>query len=73
MLKLEVKRIAGVVKALLRRENIEADEDLGDLEALEGVRNFPVRIKCALLSWTTLVDGIEAWEVGKAIKASSTE
>jgi nitrogen fixation NifU-like protein len=26
----------------------------GDLESLAGVRNFPVRIKCALLPWTTL-------------------
>jgi nitrogen fixation NifU-like protein len=28
--------------------------DPGDLEALEGVKNFPVRIKCALLAWMTL-------------------
>ena len=28
----------------------------GDLESLVGVRNFPVRIKCALLPWTTLND-----------------
>ncbi len=28
----------------------------GDLESLVGVRNFPVRIKCALLPWTTLKD-----------------
>jgi nitrogen fixation NifU-like protein len=27
---------------------------LGDLEALQGVRKFPVRIKCANLAWTTL-------------------
>ncbi|MEX2654118.1 MAG: SUF system NifU family Fe-S cluster assembly protein [Acidimicrobiia bacterium] len=27
---------------------------LGDLEALQGVRNYPVRIKCANLAWTTL-------------------
>lgn len=27
---------------------------LGDLEALQGVRRFPVRIKCADLPWTTL-------------------
>ena len=31
----------------------------GDLEALVGVRNFPVRIKCALLPWTTLKDVLE--------------
>ena len=28
--------------------------DLGDLEALQGVRRFPVRVKCATLSWITL-------------------
>jgi nitrogen fixation NifU-like protein len=27
---------------------------LGDLEALQGVRRYPVRIKCAALPWTTL-------------------
>jgi nitrogen fixation NifU-like protein len=31
---------------------------LGDLEALQGVRKFPVRIKCADLPWTTLEDAL---------------
>jgi len=31
---------------------------LGDLEALQGVRKFPVRIKCADLPWTTLSDAL---------------
>ena len=31
---------------------------LGDLGTLSKVREFPVRIKCALLSWSTLEDGI---------------
>ncbi len=31
---------------------------LGDLEALQGVRKFPVRIKCADLAWTTLTDAL---------------
>jgi len=31
---------------------------LGDLEALRGVVKFPVRIKCATLSWNTLTQGI---------------
>jgi nitrogen fixation protein NifU and related proteins len=34
----------------------------GDLEAIVGVRAFPVRIKCALLPWTTLQDAILKWE-----------
>jgi len=31
---------------------------LGDLEALQGVRKFPVRIKCADLAWATLEDAL---------------
>jgi nitrogen fixation protein NifU and related proteins len=32
---------------------------LGDLEALRGVVKFPVRIKCATLSWNTLQQALE--------------
>jgi nitrogen fixation NifU-like protein len=32
---------------------------LGDLEALQGVVKFPVRIKCATLSWNTLGQGLD--------------
>jgi nitrogen fixation NifU-like protein len=57
------------VKAIVRRfkhmmtvddEDTPIDEDvkLGDLEALQGVVKFPVRIKCATLSWNTLVDAL---------------
>ena len=35
---------------------------LGDLEALQGVVKFPVRIKCATLSWNTLAQGLEEAE-----------
>src|SRR5438270_1116092 len=40
------------------------DEDvkLGDLEALQGVVKFPVRIKCATLAWNTLTQALD--EVG---------
>jgi len=33
-------------------------EDLGDLEALSGVKKYPVRIKCALIGWNTLLKGL---------------
>lgn len=49
------------VRRLLKGENItdqEADA-LGDIEALQGVRKFPVRIKCALLSWVGLDDALK--------------
>lgn len=36
--------------------------DPGDLEALEGVKNFPVRIKCALLAWMTLEQALAEFD-----------
>jgi nitrogen fixation NifU-like protein len=39
---------------------------LGDLEALQGVVKFPVRIKCATLSWHTLAQAIDEAENRKA-------
>ena len=35
------------------------DVRLGDLEALRGVVKFPVRIKCATLSWNTLAQAAD--------------
>jgi nitrogen fixation NifU-like protein len=38
-----------------RREGVPGDRDrLGKLEALAGVRQFPIRVKCASLAWHTL-------------------
>ena len=60
------------VRALVHRfkvmMSIEEDADdaaqpavkLGDLEALQGVVKFPVRIKCATLAWNTLVEALES-------------
>lgn len=33
--------------------------ELGDLAALSGVREFPVRIKCATLAWETLRNALD--------------
>jgi nitrogen fixation NifU-like protein len=38
--------------------------DMGELEALRGVVKFPVRIKCATLSWNTLAQAFD--EAGAA-------
>ena len=40
--------------------------NLGDLAALRGVVKFPVRIKCATLSWNTLNQGIDEIEAERA-------
>ncbi len=39
-------------------------ESLGELAALQGVVKFPVRIKCATLSWNTLAQGLDDAEEG---------
>jgi nitrogen fixation NifU-like protein len=36
----------------------EEEIKLGDLEALQGVVKFPVRIKCATLAWNTLIEAL---------------
>ncbi len=33
--------------------------DLGDIEALQGVSQFPARIKCATLAWKAMERGLE--------------
>jgi nitrogen fixation NifU-like protein len=39
-------------------------EAMGELAALQGVVKFPVRIKCATLSWNTLSQGLDELETG---------
>jgi nitrogen fixation NifU-like protein len=46
-------------------EAIDVDA-LGELAALQGVVKFPVRIKCATLSWNTLAQGLDETEAAIA-------
>lgn len=39
-----------------------AREDLGDLEAFAGIREYPSRVKCAVLGWHTLKAAIESFD-----------
>ena len=57
----EIDDLSGRFQTMMTSEEGDADIDpdrpgavLGDLEALQGVRRYPVRIKCASLPWTTL-------------------
>ena len=45
--------------AMMRGSEEIDQEALGDLEALSGVRKFPVRVKCATLAWHTLAEALE--------------
>jgi nitrogen fixation NifU-like protein len=69
----ETRRLIGAFKALMsiHESKLEGESDgadlqaeldgvqLGDLEALQGVVKFPVRIKCATLAWNTLQQGLD--------------
>ncbi|MCX6519280.1 MAG: SUF system NifU family Fe-S cluster assembly protein [Actinobacteria bacterium] len=63
----EVRALVHRFKSMMSIE--EADEDapevkLGDLEALQGVVKFPVRIKCAVLAWNTLTEALSTSDAG---------
>ncbi|MDQ6726875.1 MAG: SUF system NifU family Fe-S cluster assembly protein [Actinomycetota bacterium] len=47
-------------------DGVVAAPDMGELEALRGVVKFPVRIKCATLSWNTLVQAFGEAEAGSS-------
>ena len=70
----EVRNLTRQFKAMMsiHEESIGAEDatskdakslELGDLDALKGVVKFPVRIKCATLSWNTLLTGLDELEV----------
>ena len=57
----EVRALVHKFRSMMSIEELsEADAEvkLGDLEALQGVVKFPVRIKCAVLAWNTLTEAL---------------
>ena len=54
----EVRQLIEVLKRMMQGTDPEESFDIGDLEALAGVRKFPVRIKCAALSWNVVEQGL---------------
>ena len=64
-----IEEVRKIVRRFKHMMTIDEDGDtalvdetlnLGDLEALQGVVKFPVRIKCATLGWNTLLDALNA-------------
>lgn len=61
----EVVELADAFNLLMTGDEPDLDPEhpgsvLGDLEALAGVRDFPVRIKCATLGWHTMLEALGA-------------
>ena len=45
------RRLVEEFVGMMRGERMPSSEAMGDLMALQGVREFPMRIKCATLAW----------------------
>jgi nitrogen fixation NifU-like protein len=58
----DVAHLFSEVHEVLTRHDAPVPEDLGKLAALAGVRDFPVRVKCASLAWHTLNAALERSE-----------
>ncbi len=60
----EIRTLSGLFTTMMREPEGESPEELGDLEAFQGVAKFPARVKCATLAWHTLEDGLTQHEQG---------
>ena len=50
-----MQELFGTIHTLLTDSSSEVDEDaLGKLAVMIGVREFPMRVKCATLAWHTM-------------------
>ncbi|MDR7483555.1 MAG: SUF system NifU family Fe-S cluster assembly protein [Armatimonadota bacterium] len=67
----EVRGLIGQFKGMMR--GAPPADALGDLAALQGVRKFPVRIKCATLAWVALEQGLDERAAGRAPSRATTE
>jgi nitrogen fixation NifU-like protein len=71
----EAARLAEAFRQTMHDPNAELSDDLdpGDLEVLTGVRKFPVRVKCALLPWITMLEAVTACREGRPVGEATTE
>jgi nitrogen fixation NifU-like protein len=54
----DAAELAESIKRMMAGEEDGDADSLGDLISLKGVVKYPVRIKCALLGWNTLLEGL---------------
>ena len=54
----DAAELAESIKRMMAGEEDGDADTLGDLISLKGVVKYPVRIKCALLGWNTLLEGL---------------
>jgi nitrogen fixation NifU-like protein len=71
----EIRSLTDEFKQMMTEPDAPPPEALGDLEALQGVAKFAVRVKCATLAWHTLNEGIDQHEKngdGAAVRIEET-
>ena len=52
-------KLSHIFSEMMQGKDYDGEEDLGDIEALQGVAQFPARIKCATLAWKAMERGLE--------------
>jgi nitrogen fixation protein NifU and related proteins len=62
----EARQLFERFRALLTQDPAATDPDLGSLMAFAGVRQYPMRVKCATLPWHALVAALGAPAAGGA-------
>ncbi|MEX0650692.1 MAG: SUF system NifU family Fe-S cluster assembly protein, partial [Actinomycetota bacterium] len=55
----DAKALAGEFRGMMAGEVEPDEESFGDLVALKGVVQYPIRIKCAVLAWDVLQDALD--------------
>lgn len=64
----EIQTLSDLFKDLMSgRDHSEEELNLlGELRSLSGIQSFPVRIKCTLLAWSALEEGMDGYRQEQA-------
>lgn len=55
----EAQHLFDAFHDLVTHDDADTDPELGKLEVLAGVREFPARVKCATLAWHTMLAALK--------------
>ncbi len=58
----EALKLSHIFSDMMLGKEYDDSIDLGDIEALQGVSQFPARIKCATLAWKAMEKGVQGEE-----------
>lgn len=61
----EAVKLSHIFSDMMLGKDYDDDIDLGDIEALQGVSQFPARIKCATLAWKAMEKGMNEEDAAK--------